>query len=376
MRFPAGKNAAVSIAASALMLLTACGTPRPPLPPSLELPVPVTDLRGSRKADKVTLVWTVPVKTMDKTKLRKLGPTLVCRSLEVAINRCDPVGTVQPSELPPPKPAPPGRSQDKSKNAAAPVLATYSDVLTAKLEGLNPTGFATYAVQTQNTDLRSAGLSNQIRIPLVPTLSPPTDLSATVTSDGVTLRWTGVLPEIQLPGVSYSYRIYRRDVGTKASAIAGEMPVALAAQPRFLDSGMEWQKIYDYQIMVVSTLTMSRTSAFQVEGDDSAPLQVKVIDTFSPEAPNGLQAVASGEGQQPFIDLTWAPNSEADLAGYYVYRRQGTADWVKISPQPVKTPTIRDNDVIRGTQYQYAVSAVDVRGNESPRSEETSETIQ
>jgi hypothetical protein len=364
------------MAASALTLLAACGTPRPPLPPSLELPVPVTDLRGARKGDKVTLVWSVPIKTTEKTNLRRLGPTLVCRSLEVAFNRCDPVGTVLPSELPPAKPAPQGKSKDKNNHATAPVVATYTDLLSAKLEDFNPTGVVTYAVQTQNTDLRSAGLSNQIRIPLVPTLPPPTDLSASVTSDGVTLTWTGVLPEIQLPGVSYSYRIYRRDAATKAAAIAGEMPVALAAQPKFLDSGMEWQKTYNYWIAVVSSLTTPQTSAYQVEGEDSPPVEVKAVDLFAPAVPNGLQAVASGEGQQPFIDLTWAPNSESDLAGYYVYRRQGTGDWVKVTPEPLKVPTFRDNDVIRGHQYQYSVSAVDSRDNESPRSEETTEAIQ
>jgi hypothetical protein len=360
------------LAATALALLMACGTPRPPLPPSLELPVPVSDLHGARKADKVTLVWTVPIKTTDKTRLRKLGPTLVCRSLEVAINRCDPIGTVQPSQLPPPKPAPQQKSKDK--NATMPVQATYTDTLSAKLENLDPTGFATYAVETQNTDLRSAGLSNQIRIPLVPTLPPPADLNASVTSDGVVLTWSGVLPEIQNPGVSYSYRIYRRDIATKAAAIAGEMPVVLAAQPKFLDAGMEWQKTYDYWITVVSTVSSGR-SAIPVEGDNSPAVQVKVVDVFPPAAPNGLQAVASGEGQQPFIDLTWAPNTEADLAGYYVYRRQETGEWVKITPEPLKTPTFRDNDVVRGDEYQYCVSAVDLRGNESPRSEATAEGV-
>ena len=371
MRF----SLALLVLVTALTLWTACGTPRPPLPPSLELPVAVTDLRGARKGEKVTLVWSVPIKTTEKTNLRHLGPMLVCRSLEVAINRCDPVGTVLPSQLPPAKPAPQGKSKDKNKNATAPVQATYTDTLSPKFEDFNPTGFITYAVETQNTDLRSAGLSNQIHIPLVPTLPPPTDLSTAVTSDGVTLTWTGVLPELQLPGVTYAYRIYRRDVATKAAAIVGDMPVALAAQPEFLDSGMEWQKTYDYWINVVSTLTVSRRSAFQVEGGDSLPVQVKVIDIFPPAAPNGLQAVASGEAQQPFIDLTWAPNSEPDLAGYYVYRRQGTGEWAKITRDPLKVPTFRDNDVVRGNEYRYSVSAVDLRGNESARSEESSETI-
>jgi len=138
---------------------------------------------------------------------------------------------------------------------------------------------------------------------------------------------------------------------------------------------MEWQKTYDYWITVVSALTNSRNSAFQVEGEDSAPIEVAAIDIFPPAIPNGLLAVASGEGQQPFIDLTWAPNTEPDFAGYNVYRRQGTGDWVKINTEEVKLPSFRDTDVVRRNQYSYAVSAVDLRGNESSRSEETSESI-
>lgn len=374
MSFPARQIAARSFVATLLAVFTACGTPRPPLPPSLELPKPVTDLRSARKGDKVTLVWTVPAKTTDNTNLRHLGPTLVCRSLQVAINRCDPVGVLQPSDLPLPQPAP-TKSNNKNQPAPPPRVATYIDVLSPKLQQENPTGLITYAVETQNTELRSAGLSNQIRIPLVPTLLPPSDLSASVTSDGVVLNWTGVLPELQSPGVSYTYRIYRRDRASKAVAAAGELPVSLAAQPRLLDSGMEWQKTYDYWITVVSNLSLSRNAEFQVEGDDSPPIEVVVNDIFPPAQPNGVQAVASGEGQQPFIDLTWAPNSEADLAGYNVYRRQENADWRKINAEPLKTPVFRDTDVVRGNEYQYSVSAIDLRGNESQRSEEAIETI-
>lgn len=377
MSSPPRQLAALLLVAMLLTLLAACGTPRPPLPPSLELPKPVADLRGFRKADKVTLIWSVPTLTTEKTALRHLGPSLVCRSIEVAINRCDPVGTVEPTELPPPKPAPQTNPQNKNKNkpAITPVQASYTDVLLPKVEQVNPTGFLTYAVETQNTDLRSAGLSNQIQIPLVPTLPAPPDLSASVTADGVVLTWSGVLPDVQSPGVTYIYRIYRRDRATKAVGVAGELPVSLAAQPKLVDSGMEWQRTYDYWVTVVSVLTTSRNAAFQVEGEDSAPLKVAAIDIFPPAIPNGLQAVASGEGQQPFIDLTWAPNTEPDLAGYNVFRRQGTGDWVKINTEPVASPTFRDTDVVRGNEYTYAVSAVDLRGNESSRSEETSESI-
>ena len=357
-----------------LTVLSACGTPRPPLPPSLELPKPVTDLRASRKSNRVSLVWTVPSKTTDSTRLRHLGPTLVCRSLELAVNHCDQIGTIEPSDLPPPKPQAPN-SKNKDKNATRPIEAAYSDLLSPKFAELDPTGFVTYAVETQNGDLRFAGLSNQVQIPLVPTLPPPSDLSASVTAEGVVLTWTVVLPEIEPPGVSYTYRLYRRDHSTQAIAVAGELSMNLvaAAQPSFLDNGADWQKTYDYWITIVSNLM--RNSVFQVEGDDSAPIQVAVTDIFPPAMPNGLQAVASGEGQLPFIDLAWAPNTEPDLAGYNAYRRQGSADWVKLNTQPVKSPSFRDTDVVRGNLYEYSVSAIDLRGNESARSEVTRERI-
>jgi fibronectin type 3 domain-containing protein len=87
-----------------------------------------------------------------------------------------------------------------------------------------------------------------------------------------------------------------------------------------------------------------------------------------------VQAVYSSVGQKPFIDLTWTPNSESDLAGYVVYRRNGSGDFVQVSPPSLKAPAWRDNDVQPGGTYVYAVSAIDVRGNQSARSEPAQES--
>src|SRR5439155_897074 len=57
------------------MLLAACGTPGPPLPPSLELPKPVTDLRAARKSDKVYLAWSPATQTTERQPIRHLGGT-------------------------------------------------------------------------------------------------------------------------------------------------------------------------------------------------------------------------------------------------------------------------------------------------------------
>jgi len=88
-----------------------------------------------------------------------------------------------------------------------------------------------------------------------------------------------------------------------------------------------------------------------------------------------LQAVFSGPGQKPFIDLVWAPVTDIDLGGYNVYRADDGSAPIKLNPAPLKTPAYRDSDVASGKQYIYSVSSVDVRGNESARSEPASETV-
>ena len=98
-------------------------------------------------------------------------------------------------------------------------------------------------------------------------------------------------------------------------------------------------------------------------------------DVFPPAVPTGLQAVFSGAGQKAFIDLTWNADTNDDLAGYNVYRHQGTSATTKINADLVKAPAFRDAHVDPGHTYFYSVAAVDVRGNESVRSEENSEQV-
>jgi fibronectin type 3 domain-containing protein len=89
-----------------------------------------------------------------------------------------------------------------------------------------------------------------------------------------------------------------------------------------------------------------------------------------------VQAVYSGVSQAPSIDLTWNPDTDRDLAGYFVYRRTAEeTSATKISDKPLPGPAFSDARVTAGITYFYSVSAVDMRGNESQRSEETSEAV-
>src|ERR1700758_4958192 len=64
------------------LVLAGCANLGPPEPPSLELPKPPTDLRATRKGNKVTLTWTIPTATTDRQTVRGVGPTRICRGTQ------------------------------------------------------------------------------------------------------------------------------------------------------------------------------------------------------------------------------------------------------------------------------------------------------
>jgi hypothetical protein len=349
----------------AVVLQAACGTPGPPLPPSLELARPVTDLKATRKGNKVYLAWSAPSETTDKHNIKHAGTTEVCTNLGSALREC---GTAV-AKLPVQKSSEP-------KNGAAKIQTSYVAELPITAQSENPTGSIFYAVNVLNSYGRSAGLSNQVQLPAAPTLPPPDSFRARLTAEGVRLTWDPVSAPA-IAGARFAYRIYRGQQGTNKDSVAGEVPVG--SETTFLDQSFEWEKTYDYRAAVVTMITPEdralENREQQVEGEDTPAVQLVAHDVFPPATPSGLQAVFSGPGRKPFIDLIWAPNSETDLAGYNVYRHEPGMRPLKINAELVKAPAFRDSAVVAGTQYSYSVSAVDVRGNESPQSEEANEAL-
>jgi hypothetical protein len=354
------------------VLGASCGTPGIPEPPSLELARPVRDFRAVRKGHEVHLTWSMPEQTEDHQTFRHVGPTRICRSMGSPMHDC---GTLV-IELPPQKATTQRVSSRRraSRSQQPPPQETYTDQLSPSLELQSPTSNLSYAVSVLNSYGRSAGLSNQVQVPSAPTLAAPENLAAHLSANGVELTWNAVPVSSRIPSVKFEYRVYRRDATTNQDAVAGEIPVLGDANPSFIDAGFTWDKTYDYRL-TVATVVDRPGGPDQVEGDDTAPVRVVARDVFPPATPTGLQAVFSGPGQKPFIDLIWAGNSESDLAGYNVYRRDGGSEPVKINTELVKTPSFRDANVTPGHQYFYSISAVDAPGNESSRSEEASETV-
>ena len=154
-------------------VLVACGAPGVPIPPTLELARPVSDLRAARKGDNVYLVWTVPAKTTDRQTVRHPGPTRICRSLNIELRDCEkPVAEIPASRFPLP------RIDYREGRPSGKVQASYTDVLPPELQKEDPTAELTYAVSVLNDSGRSAGLSNLVKVPSAPTLPPPEHFNA------------------------------------------------------------------------------------------------------------------------------------------------------------------------------------------------------
>lgn len=343
------------------LLFTACANIGPPEPPSLDLPKPPSDLRVTRKGSSVTLTWTLPATTTDRQTLRSFGATRICRGLEPQLTTCGtPIGEVKPVT-----------SVSKSQNPKP--SASYVDTLPGAMQSDDPSRFVAYAAEVLNADGRSAGLSNQVRVSLVRTDPAPPDLGAQVTAQGVILTWTGQAPPVS-GNLRDVYRVYRRLEGAAQQALVGEVPATTERNYSLTDVSFEWQKTYEYRAEAVTIISQKDQAPLELEGDDTPPVKVYANDVFPPAAPSGVQAVYSGPGQQPFIDLIWSPVTDADLAGYNVYRREDGSTPMKLNTSLVKTPAYRDTSVAAGKHYFYSVSAVDVRGNESAQSDEAEES--
>ena len=264
------------------------------------------------------------------------------------------------------------------------LTASYVDTLPVELQrgsnlssassgSANP-GFATYALEVFNLHGRAAGLSNQVRVSLAETLPPPKDFRAQVTAQGVELSWTGVLLQPSASSIRYGYRVYRRDERGQR-VLVGEVNAGAETNLSLTDQNFEWEQSYYYHAETFTVVAQAGTTDVSIDGDDTAEVKVFAHDIFPPAVPSGLQAVFSGPGQEQFIDLIWTPVGDADLDGYNVYRHEDGGVAVKLNLELVKTPAYRDMKVEAGKNYFYSVSAVDQRGNESARSEESSERV-
>ncbi len=311
-----------------LIGLTGCGYIGDPLPPSLQIPRAVQDLTAVERGETVFIEFTTPPETTDSVPLRRIG--------EIDL-RAGPD-------------APDWEARATRIDASAPEPGRVRVELSAREWAGRD---VVLRVRVASSRGRFGEWSNAVRMKIVPPLEIPQDVTGAAAPGGVRLIWKAP------PGPVY--RIYRRAAAEKEPVLIGT-----AEGVEFIDTAARYDTPYEY-----------RVEAFMKIGDAealserSAPVSVTPDDHFAPAVPSGL-TVTAGAG---VIQITWDPNPEADLRGYYLYRSASGGEFERTGDL-LPTPYYADRAVKSGTQYRYCITAVDQKGNESARTRPGEATAQ
>lgn len=316
-------------AAAAFLLGIGCGYVGPVVPPSPELPRPVTDLKVLERGDQLIINFSTPVRTTDNLTIEhfsdvdlRIGPAVTPFDFEQW------EATAKQYQLPLPR-----GNQDPDSPRPIPISKS---IPAAEWGGKR------VAVMVR-TSVKKTGhfsqWSNREVVEVVPPLEQPV-LKVSAVKGGYMLTWDAV-PDVK-------YRILRQ--------APGQAPVEIGtadASP-YLDDTSQWDIRYTY------TAVAQQKSA---ESLPSEPVSLIHANTFPPAAPESLAALGGPES----IELSWSRNVEPDLKGYYVYRSVDGGPLERLGDL-INVPTYSDHKVEHGKTYRYAVAALSHNGQESEKS--------
>jgi hypothetical protein len=382
-------------------VVVGCASPGPPRAPSLNLPEVVKDLTADRVGDQVRLHWDTPSKTTDRIDIKGPVTAEICR-------------------VPVPSSAStPAKTPSCTVVNHLPVQIGPTQTFDALPQSLttDPTVLLAYRVQLVNANGRSAGPSKEAFAAGGAAPPPVEQLRATAIREGVMLEWQkrDTTADVELdrrlegPGSGPSTPAPAKVAPTKTTS-RSHKPLTPASAPQSKpqtlsmtpttpteiklqtpkqvpDAGGTVDKTthigdsYIYTAQRVRYVTLDG-HALELRSVISPPVTFAARDIFPPLVPTGLEAVPGGATPADrSIDLSWTPDSEADLAGYNVYRQEvtstgevaGTA--ARLTSTPVVGPAYRDQTAVPGHRYSYRVTAVDATGNESAPSAAVQETL-
>jgi hypothetical protein len=372
-----------------LFAVVACGKRGDPHPPVPVIPKATTDLLVAQRGPKVLLSWGYPSLTTAGKSMTGIKHIVVWRSIEetpvataaspapVSPALREPESAVaqnmQPFTKVPPLSAPQflkRRARIDSIEAAKLPAATTGARLTYEdtppIHGSDGRPIrVTYAVVTEGTSA-SSDLSNLV--PIVPMDVPvaPTALTATARREGVVLTWAA--PDTSISGAKKpsiaGYNIYRFPHDQPADEFATPVNTSPVTAATYTDNPSYGP--HDYFVTALAAAGSPR-----IESDPSPIAGAIFKDLVPPPPPTGLTALV----ETGAVRLVWNPVEAPDLAGYKVYRTEGSGienlhsvGTIPMTPIVLLTATnYRDTGVERGISYYYEVVSVDKTGNESAR---------
>ncbi len=354
---------------SLIIIVSGCGAPGDPVPPSPLVPVAVSDLAARQAGDGVELVFSLPPKTVSGEKLT--GPP----AIEIVR------GSLKPDGAPDPKSfrivyTIPGALVANYLGAGH---VRFTDPISPTETKAHPGATYAYLIRTRLSKKRASADSNVVTAQLFPVPQPISSVQIQITETALNFTWsapTQTSAGDPLSGIS-GYRVYRGEIDPHVaaptskdlSAIHWIVPLGLlgpSAATSYSDTQFDFGRAYVYVVRSVISVEGN-----EIESDNSEPVTVTPLDTFPPAAPQDLvAAVLPGATPSTFVvDLSWSINLETDFAGYRVYRSEQEGERGQlINPDLLPTPAFRDTAVVPGHRYWYTLTALDRAGNESASS--------
>ncbi|MGB9736015.1 MAG: fibronectin type III domain-containing protein [bacterium] len=325
-----------------LILLSQCGLKAPPVPYPLAKPVAITNLTAIARYDSIMLLWSVPLKNTDGSNLKDIkGFNVIRAGIPITM-----IGTGEKEIYKQ------WRYDYKPKEQ-------YMTIYDKEIHY----GFRyTYLVFTITQNDIVSEPSNQVIVYWDKPFMPPTDVRGEPGSHFVELTWEKPTKYIDGTGIDKTvyFNIYR---STKMDNFP-LFPInpILISGTTYIDGDLKNNEPYFYEITSVSDV-----DGTPVESMPSSEIMVMPVDLVSPARPYGLSAAPLANG----VALSWEPNTESDILGYYVYRKSNNDKTFKLlNAQPVSGTTYIDKTAHNGYNIYY-VTAVDnsTQHNESAPSE-------
>jgi len=353
-------NKRVSILFSLLFLVSfvCCGKKGNILPPLVKLPQTVEDIQATQRGTRVILTWQNPSSYVDGSPLSdiEIAEIWVLKKQKEPGKKTPEVGKeefMQKAEL--------AFSIDRENIPEYTIQDPESKEMMRYFHDLSGDAYKTYTYifgLRIKERKRYSDFSDLVTLEPLPISLPPREVAASLHQDRIDIAWKAPLENMDQssPPNFKGYNVYRSNPEEESLRINSD----LVKGEKYADKNFSFGQTYRYFVRASAT-----DEAPFFESLDSEVVEVLAEDSFAPQPPSGLISV----GAVSMIAISWDENSEKDLAGYRVWRKEEEEkEFRLLTPQAITESSYRDTSVENDKKYYYAVTAVDNEGNESQKS--------